>query len=199
VRAHRRTIADARNVLRQPTRRAVVTSNGELRAFVPGCFADSLRSGKTIQFRLQHEAANVVATTRDNLTIVDDPKVGLTFRLRVPGTMIGQIVASMVQKESRTNMSIGYSILDDVVRNIAGHQVRLITEADLLELSLVKEGAIRRAFAMIVDGARTAPPRPGSMSLDFKLSSIAHNLNLAAKDYRAMMGLDADASGEVTA
>jgi hypothetical protein len=52
---------------------------------------------------------------------------------------------------------------------------------------------------MLVDGAYTRAPRAGDMSLDFKLSSIAHNLNLAAKDYRAMLGLDADASSEVTA
>jgi|GEM_PF-6315550 len=168
----------------------IVVVDGEKRAFVPGCFEMSLRSNRPIQFLVQHNAPNLVATSRDNLSVIDDPKVGLTFRLRVPNTMVGQIAARMVEAGSRTAMSIGYSIEDDEVHDIAGHRVRLITRADLKEISLVKAGAIRHAFAMIVDGARTPAPRAGAMSMDFKLASINHQLQLAITDYRSTMRLD---------
>ena len=152
---------------------------GELRAFIPGCFDASLRDNKDIQFLIQHDAANCIGSTRTNLTIVDDGEVGLAFRLRVPNTMPGQIAARMVENGNRAGMSIGYSILEDEVHCLAGHQVRLITRATLSELSLVRAGAVRRAFATVVDGARTPAPRAGNMSVDWKFANCIHKLNLA--------------------
>jgi phage head maturation protease len=48
-------------------------------------------------------------------------------------------------------MSVGYRIEADEWKTIAGERVRIITYGSLIEISLVKRGAVRQAFASVVD------------------------------------------------
>src|SRR4051794_35932470 len=156
--------------------------NGKIEAFVPGCFEDSLRSTQPIEFQLQHDNANVVGSTRDHLTLVDRPE-GLAFRMRLPKTMIGYVAGRMVDNNQKGDMSVGYRVLQDAYHDIAGHRVRLITAANLLEISLVKRGAEAHAFAYLADGDVHEPPTKERLSGRFQL---IHSLHRAIAGVRSI-------------
>src|SRR5438046_2024407 len=65
---------------------------GRIEVMYPGCFSNTLKSASPVAFLIEHNRPNVVATTSDNLTLVDRDD-GLAFRLRVPKTLQGVVAA----------------------------------------------------------------------------------------------------------
>jgi len=118
---------------------------GKLTAFAPGCFKDSLRD---VALQLEHDEQIVLA--ENGLRFVDGPDF-LAFELELPHNQHGGIIASLVASGSRTDCSVGTRNLQATTRRIRGHDVRLITDGDLVELSLCVDGAVASSHARVVD------------------------------------------------
>jgi hypothetical protein len=88
----------------------------------------------------------------------------------------------MVSSGNRCNMSIGCRVKKDEYRNIAGHKVRFITEANLDEISAVKPGAIAHAFATLVDGVMFDSPTAGKRSAAFRTAYALHKTSVALRE-----------------
>jgi HK97 family phage prohead protease len=97
---------------------------------------------------VDYDESRLIATAADRLELLGDDK-GLAFRLRLrPGD---NDLIRLVKSGERDGMSVGYRIEADEWKTIAGERVRIITYGSLIEISLVKRGAVRQAFASVVD------------------------------------------------
>lgn len=152
--------------------------DGQVKVLRPGCFAGTLRAEKSVDFFVEHDRENAVASTRDNLSLVDRPE-GLAFRLRLPKTMLGYVVGRMVDNDNKVGMSIGYRANVDECRDIGGTPVRIISDAELVEISLVRRGAVALAFTAMVDGDDVPSPTAESLSPTFELRQSWHRLETA--------------------
>jgi len=119
----------------------------QLEVFSPGCFARTLVSGKAVRAIIEHDEAKVVGTTADVLELRSD-RNGLGFKCFLPYTPEGSVAYDMVNQAVRCSMSVSYEVRVDEVRNIDGHDIRFIRDAELNEISFVKAGAVREAFAV---------------------------------------------------
>jgi HK97 family phage prohead protease len=120
---------------------------GELCAFVPGCFSAGLRSGKPVEFRADHaEPLTFAGALR-----FDDNVEGLMFEFEPEQDERGAIVLSLCASGGRTDVSVGARHLEVTTRNIRGHDVRLITKADIAEISLCATGRVPNSHARVVD------------------------------------------------
>jgi HK97 family phage prohead protease len=140
--------------------------DGKIKVLQPGALDKSLRAGHPIRFQLDHDDNYVVGTTLDGLELLSDD-YGLAFRFLIPGTAKGLHVRSLAQRKERTGVSIGYNAAKSVTRNVDGTPVDFIYEANLNEISLVRLGAIKRAYA-VLEKADGLPP----------LSELSRNLTL---------------------
>jgi HK97 family phage prohead protease len=97
---------------------------------------------------VDYDESRLIATAADRLELLGDEK-GLAFRLRLrPGD---NDLIRLVKSGERDGMSVGYRIEADEWKTIAGERVRIITYGSLIEISLVKRGAVRQAFASVAD------------------------------------------------
>jgi HK97 family phage prohead protease len=147
-------------------------TKGHLEVMVEGCFAKSLASGRQIDFCLDHDRAITVGSTRAGL-VLEDAADGLLFRLEVPANHVGAAAARMVEINQKASMSVGYRIVASETLNIGGHDVRFITEAELEEISLCRNGAVPNTFAMIADSRMSPRPTAKERSVEFRLEHLA--------------------------
>lgn len=161
---------------------SVFEHNGQLHAFLPGCFTDSLASGDSVELRVEHDAHNVLASS--GLRFVESEE-GLTFEYEPPRDMQGALVISLVASESRTDVSVGTRDLTTVVRNIRGHDVRLITKARLVEASLCKEGAVPTSHARVVDLASAMSLEAEAATTVMRTTALANDLKISVKKLAA--------------
>lgn len=119
---------------------------GGVDVFVKGCFDASLASRKRIGFWIDHKSGTELASTDDDLELLAD-ETGLAFRLNNP-------LAPFVQEvrgRRITAMSAASRTLRHEYKQMDGARVRFILEADLVEVSMVKAGAVKQAFIEVVD------------------------------------------------
>jgi len=137
---------------------------GGVEVFLPGAFARSLLGKSAIRFIVDHDEANLVATTADNLELKADRHV-LAYRLTIPNSPMGERVAENIKSRTRCEMSVGYHIEVDEFKTIEGASVRFIADASLREITLCKTGAVPGTFAAFDDDPRA--------SLEIKLNGAA--------------------------
>ncbi|GAA2821536.1 HK97 family phage prohead protease [Aminobacter aminovorans] len=122
--------------------------NRQREVFVPGCFARSLASQQAIRLLLDHDESKLIATRADSLRIESDD-LRLTIRCKVAGTSAGAVMKAAVNEGGRMECSVGYNVVESYERLIESESVKFITDARLLEISLVRKGAVPGTSASI--------------------------------------------------
>jgi HK97 family phage prohead protease len=125
---------------------------------MPGCFASSLMSGKSIRLLVQHAGIGLLGTVRDRLELLEDDD-GLAFRYELADTAHAKEIARLVEAGQLAEMSIGYKVLRHEIKTIEGSSVRLIREGDLDEISIVGRGAVPGTHCRLVDGRKRSTLR----------------------------------------
>ena len=146
--------------------------------FEPGVFAKSLASKKSINLQLDHNASTVAASTASGLEL-EETELGLLFRLPLNRVRNGSILARMVETGGRACASVGYRVVAEREETYGGHAVRVITGADLSEVSLCAQGAVGRAFAYLTDAVRTPTIKGMENTILFSLESATHRVKHA--------------------
>jgi HK97 family phage prohead protease len=125
---------------------------GRKEAFVPGCFARSLASNQAIRLLLEHDESKLLATRADSLKVMSDDQ-SLSISCQIPDTAAGRQLKEAVNDDGLVECSVGYLIEEKFDRTIAGETVTFITDARLLEISLVRKGAVPGTKASIRSSA----------------------------------------------
>lgn len=128
---------------------------GQLDAFRPGCFDESLAAKSVIRFTEDHN--ETIATTEDGLELCSD-STGLAFLLSLPNTLAGARALDLVRSSRKRAMSVGYKVLDVEFKMIGGERFRLIQKADLRDIAIVRIGAVEESFVEEVKGRRLIYP-----------------------------------------
>jgi HK97 family phage prohead protease len=132
------------------TYNTVFTHKGVLTALLPGCFAACLASRSHVDMQLEHNDNTVFGSTDTGLAFTDCQE-GLAFEFPVPKSQAGAILLSMVASGDRPDVSVSADIIESTTREFQGHDVRLVSKANLLEISVCRDGAIGKSHARIVD------------------------------------------------
>lgn len=119
-------------------------------AFSAGCFATTLLQGHAVRFLVGHDEGKCIATTETGLDLHSDED-GLAFRCPVANSLVG-IAAHALASSGCAGMSVGYRVKRDEIVDYGGHSVRMIREAELVEITITEpgKGAVREAFAVLV-------------------------------------------------
>lgn len=155
-----------------------LVKDGEIWVFEPGCFQSSLNGSEPIYFQIDHDQSQRVASTENGVTFLDTPDQ-LMVRLDLEDADRAREIRQMVESGQRACMSVGIRHDQEHVKMYGKHEVRVITKAKLLEVSIVRDGACRQAFASTVN--RNYAPRLVSKGTSFKLGFAAHNLRRVKK------------------
>jgi HK97 family phage prohead protease len=160
-----------------------VPYNGTLIMFEPDAFGDIERH--TVAFCIDHLETTEVASTDNGLSlIVDDDAI--QFRLDLEQATNGYVVAHLCEIGNREATSIGFEILDERTKTIAGHSVRIISRAKLREISICKNGAAGdNAFAYLVDTTVTPKPVAGARSKKFETYNAMYKLSRKVREIKA--------------
>lgn len=161
-------------------RRPYVGEHG-ISALEPGCFANSLQSGKTIHFQHDHNPNQRVGSNRSGLTF-HDTSYGLAFRLENPPAS----VLNAIRSGDRRSMSVGFDFVKTEKVQADNVEFTLIQQAELGEVSLVRRPAISNTSVSIVDLAEVGDLRHCAESGSFRLRGQHTALNNALDDVRAM-------------
>ena len=121
--------------------------------FEPGAFKESLRDNPGVLILHSHQMANVLARAgRDGTAVVQEDNVGLFFRASLPQNSFGRFVVDSIERGDIKQMSIGFIINDpddeEFVGNQLGNIERVISRAELLEISTVALAAPRPTLAL---------------------------------------------------
>jgi HK97 family phage prohead protease len=119
---------------------------GAIEVFAKGCFS-RLVGGSPIRLLISHDPGRIVTDTTDGLDLFTDDD-GLAFRCDLPPGRLADEAWGMVEADGITGMSVGYSIKSEETVRIHGESVRIINDAVLTEISVVREGAVSQAFAI---------------------------------------------------
>jgi HK97 family phage prohead protease len=123
---------------------------GRIDVFTADAFNVSLAIDAPFAALIQHSYKNPIAATGVNLELLPDDH-GLAFRIEIKGSDKASIAARMVETGQRVGMSVGYVVKASENKTADGVPYRLITRAQLLEISIVEEGAVPQAYAALVD------------------------------------------------
>ena len=95
----------------------------------------------TIRFLVEHRESELVATTADRLELCQDNE-GLKFHLHLRDDESSRRVADLVESGSKRGMSLGAGFADMIYDEIKidGSEIRMVRDARLNEISLVKFG-----------------------------------------------------------
>jgi HK97 family phage prohead protease len=154
--------------------------HGEACLIWPGAFSKSLSDGTIKNLCVDHNRDVVYADTRSGLHI-SDADDGLLFRVILARTKNPCALMGMVESENRRCMSIGYEPVATEIRQFGNHPARVITEARLVELSLVADGKSKPAFVYITDASPFLAPTADARSLDFSLADACYRVGKASK------------------
>jgi hypothetical protein len=129
-----------------------------------------------VSFCIDHELETAVASTDDGLTLIVDDD-GVQFRLDLEqAKRVGD----------REAMSLGCDILEECTKNIAGHDVRVVSRARLREVSVCRNGAAGdNAFAFLVDTTVTPKPVAGSRSKKFRDYNAMYKVSRKVREVKA--------------
>jgi len=118
-----------------------------------GAFARSLASGRPVRFLLNHDEIDVVASTSDPALQLLADGDGLSFHLTLPDTALARDVEAKVHRGDMNEMSVGFRPISIETKRIEGQDVRIVLDADLLEISVVAKGAVPGTHVVVTDGA----------------------------------------------
>jgi phage head maturation protease len=140
-----------------------------------GCYGNL--ADHRVRFLIDHLDSSEIADTDGALELMIDSHSG-RFRLDLEKANGGSIIARMCEIGNRAEMSVGCDFLEEHDEVIAGYTVRVVTRAQLNEISICKKGvAGDDAIASLVDTTVTPKPAIGSRSTQFQASHEQHKFN----------------------
>lgn len=157
----------------------VFERDGKLFAFVRGCFAKALKSEK-ISIRVDHVANTDFGSTASGLRFVDADDF-LAFEYELPQSQAGAVAASMVACGGRTDVSVGAREPKLILKNIQGHDVNLVIEAGIEEISICEDGAVKRSHVYVVDLEEAAPLCDEVRNGTLRMTSLTNELVTGSK------------------
>lgn len=128
---------------------------------------------------LDHQESIEYADSYNGLSIIEADD-GLLWRVDLSKTKNPTALAAMVESGNRQCVSINCVIMESEVHNCGGRDIEFVTRAKLKEISLVKQGKSRPAFAFLTDAARHRAPTADSRSIDHHLSSAIYRVGKVA-------------------
>jgi HK97 family phage prohead protease len=147
----------------------------EIWYFVPGCFRASLMGSAPIYYQLDHDNSTRVASTRDGALKFADNEVGLAFTLDLEDSPKGAALKREVDSGRRAAVSVGVRNEESHIKMYGNHAVRVITKAELLEVSMVGAGRCANAFVATAT-IGSEPLSAGDKGPMFKINFAAHQL-----------------------
>lgn len=100
---------------------------------------------RDVKFLANHDAGRCVGSTRAGTLTLRADAVGLHFRLTPPSSPEGQNLIEAVRRRDLDGLSFGFRVLADTWREQERPPVRLVTDLELFELSIVAWPAYREA------------------------------------------------------
>lgn len=108
--------------------------------FLPGCFADSIATGRDVLALSDHIAvsATLLGRLSNNTLRLNDTPEALGFEIDIPSTQQGEDIKTQIQRGDITGVSLGMIVIDDeYVTDTDGLMLRIVKKAMLQEISLV--------------------------------------------------------------
>lgn len=127
---------------------------GQIVMFTNTAFAGVRWSGPK-SLRFDHKNGRSYGCSDDGLEF-ENSLEGLAFRMPLDGED-GRVVYENIVSRQRACVSVGCNLDESEVRTIAGHKVKIVHKASLDEISLVREGAVPKTAAWVVDLAHEDP------------------------------------------
>jgi Caudovirus prohead serine protease len=112
---------------------------------------------------------------------LEESDIGLLFRLDMRRARNANAIHSIVDGNNRACVSVSYAVEQERSEIFAGHKVRVITQASLKEISLVRRGVVGQAFAFITDNVCNPSIDDLDRSTMFKLCRADHNVRKATR------------------
>lgn len=149
-------------------------------AFAAGAFASTLAGEHCVRLLIDHRESDLVATSDQGLELYSDEKE-LRFKCTLPNLPMAQRALAAIEG-GRDQMSVGFRCLRDEWRDCDGKRLRIIWEADLQEISIVKKGAVPGTSCKIlsaesVDGDWGMPDDHAALSLLHSLRELRKSLS----------------------
>ena len=143
----------------------------------PGAFKASLASGRDIKFFADHDSGKLLGRRANGSLTVEENSIGLSFRLELPNTSVGDDVYELCRSGLLNEMSFGFMCGDESwgdepdpddrggrPRTIP---VRTVKAATLLELSCVSMPAYPQTSVTVDAAARSLFPG-GAMPVEIR-------------------------------
>jgi HK97 family phage prohead protease len=103
-----------------------------------------------VNVQLDHDSGTTFG--KRGLELIHDDN-GVAFRFPLPASARGYALQQMVDQYQRPDVSIGYSPIASVVKQVDDYDVRFITDASIVELSIVKFGKCPYSYARMIDAS----------------------------------------------
>jgi HK97 family phage prohead protease len=155
----------------------------QIKMLAPGVFTSSLATGQRIALQLDHDNGTAAANTDSGLAL-KETDLGLLFYLDLRRAKNPGAIHAIVDGGNRACVSVSYGVEQERCETYAGHKVRVITQASLKEISLVRRGVVEQAFAFITDNIYTPSIEGLDKSTVFALCRADHNVRRATKAIR---------------
>lgn len=149
--------------------------DGRLVFFKAGAFTHSVHAPSNKLLLFDHADARSYGSTAAGLEFANTTR-GLAFRMPLDG-VDGSTVYEAVTSGDRACVSVGCRYSDYETQIIAGRKVDVINSADLIEISLCRQGAVPETFATLVDLADEPPLWEAARSPAFAARKVAANVD----------------------
>jgi HK97 family phage prohead protease len=104
-----------------------------------------------VKLHFDHDESRTIGGTIDGLVLVAD-EFGLAMRFYPNDNVaIHREAVESVRDNGRTALSVGVTMHSKQVEDYKGKPVRIIRDATLHEISLVREGACKEAYCSLID------------------------------------------------
>ncbi|WP_144508914.1 HK97 family phage prohead protease [Bacillus mycoides] len=108
----------------------------------PGAFKRAIENrSKDIDFLVEHDAKQVLASTRNESLTLRESEEGLYMEAKISPTTYGKDYYQLISDGLIRNMSFGFTALKDSWQQIGGMMIRTIEELELFEISAVRNPA----------------------------------------------------------
>jgi HK97 family phage prohead protease len=156
----------------------IANQQGEIIVLPLTAFDAFIASGQRPEFWLGHDKTKVVGSGVELCAM----NIGVAFRMELTNKQYAAAIKQMVESNRQDSISIGFTEIK--VRNevVHGHRVRFIDEALIREISLVSDGASKRAFARIIDANKEPPLSESASSVMFGIEYDLHNVRALKKN-----------------
>ena len=110
---------------------------------------------KSLHF--DHDESRIIGTTTDGLILIAD-EFGLAMRFYPKHEVaIHREAVESVRDNGRTALSVGVTFHNKQFEDYKGKRVRIVRDATLSEISLVRDGACKEAYCILIDKNECGP------------------------------------------